>query len=714
MVPPVIAAGCAPWHTVDVADLPTVSTWYSTAWGRLRGLFVAPPAAEKQVVAGATFVAGSPTGQDYDPHTALSSAAAFPWIRACVDAISDDLSGLPWAVYRGRGSSAVRLDAHPALDLLASPTSWQTSVEWERQVWLYLLLTGNAYAVMVGPSRRPSAMPLLFPAKTTIRPTAWGAPAAYVNHETGDEWAADIVCHWRLSSWQDSAEAVFGEGLIRALHNDLNADLSASKLSAKAASRWRPDAIISPKDDGDSWDEPVRRAVAAAYEAQIQRGGALVLSGAANVIHPDMKPRDLEYEGQRVLTRETVLAAFGVPPARVGLPTANYATQQQQAVTYWQKLVAQDRLFSARLTRVLSARYGEDITIAKDFSGVPELQTSRTERLGRVVTMVQQLGADAAEAAAYEGMPDMPVGVTAEAEAEVETPQRARTLTLLRGPSATLATDEARSEAWHEWQREIHGPHEERLSAALSAELDDQARRVAARLPAVWPARRAVNRDARATAHQRDIISAIMAAIWPVIEAMALGSVSQSILRTLLESAFGWSLRRMRLDPVVYDPSRLDTDVNASLGSLVTRVPETTREAVQAAVERGLSEGWTVREMQQALQALPQFGPARALAVARTETTRGANAGNEAAYQHAVSIGARVRTMWLTARDGEVREAHMALDGQVTGVGEVFTVPASPLVPAEYHGATARYPGDFAQAGLVVNCRCVCLPVRAA
>lgn len=686
------------------------SPWYMAPLVWARGLFAGSPREEAQVVAGASFVGGSPTAQEYDPLNALSASAGFPWVRACVDAICDDLAGLPWVVRKGKGSKAVRLDEHPALDLLAQPTSWQTGAEWERQRWLYLLLTGNAYAVIVG-ERTPSALPLLFPSRTSIRPAAWGAPAAYVNPATGDEWPAEAVIHWRLSSWQDNAEALFGEGLIRALHADLNADLAAAKLNAKAANRWRPDAIISPADEGDAWDEPVRKAIGAAYEAQIARGGALVLGGAAKVDHPDLKPRDLEYGGQRVLTRETVLAAFGVPPGRVGLPNANYATQVAQDTVYWQGLQARARLDSARLTRALGRRWGDDVTVEKDFSGVPALQAQRDGRLARVQVMVRALGADPAEAAAYEGMPDLPVGTPAAPPAADPAPAPTRNLLTFRRSLDAPSTEAERAALWQSWVDEVHSPAEADVLSAVGAELTDQAERVAARLVAVWPERRAVTRNAVVG---RDLLGSIMAAIWPVVESAALGLAAATFLRSALEVAFGWSLQRMRLDPVAFDPARLDAEVNASLGSMVTASTDTTRAAVQAAVEQGLREGLTVREVQNRLKNLPQFGVARALAVARTETTRALNAGNQEALRHGVSVGARVRKMWLSARDMHVRDAHVALDGQVVAAGEHFTVPADAYVPLEYHGAQALYPGDFDQAGLVVNCRCTTVPVRAA
>lgn len=707
---------------LSVADLPQPLTWWTSLATWARGLVT--PRTEVQVQHGADYSAGTRIAQDYDPRTARSAAAAFPWVRACVDAIGTDLAGLPWIATVGEGANAEVLDGHPAVALLNDPTSWQTGEEWERQALLDLLLTGNAYAVRVG-ARSPSSLPLLHPARVRIEPTKYGAPLVYLYGVGGEDRyePADII-HIRFSSWQDSTQSLLGEGLIRALHDDLTADQAAARLSAKASQRGRPDAIIRPKDGVGMWDADVRGAIAKAYDEQIKRGGALVISDAIEAEFPTYTPRDMEFAEARRLTRETVLAAFGVPPARVGLPTANYATQEQQNVVYWQGLQGLSRLMSGRLTKALGRAFpGQPVTIRKDFSGVPALQESRNARQARVKVWVD-LGMPAADAAAYEGFTDAPGLATVQAPAPVATPTQgapqadpapARGLTLLRG-GETAATEApavvvrerldvptdpaARDSLWRSFLSAVHTPTERALTTAVADELAAQAERLSRRLEsAPWPVR-----QARQGVLRRDLTAEVMAALFPPGEGQELPEEIRAILDAALRAGFRSAVGYIgeRYD---YAPSMLDAAIQASIGSWV-RVATTTQDAVQAVVDRGIREGWTIYEMQRQMVNLPAFTPTRARVVARTETTRAVNGGAQDAYATAMLNGVDLRKEWLTARDLDVRFDHDLLDGQRVHTGELFTIPEG-----EYAGAQARYPGDFHQAALVVNCRCTTIPV---
>ena len=44
--------------------------------------------------------AGTPVGPSYSPHKSVSSFAAFPWVRACVDAYINDMRSLPLVLVR--------------------------------------------------------------------------------------------------------------------------------------------------------------------------------------------------------------------------------------------------------------------------------------------------------------------------------------------------------------------------------------------------------------------------------------------------------------------------------------------------------------------------------------------------------------------------------------------------------------------------------------
>lgn len=87
----------------------------------------------------------------------------------------------------------------------------------------------------------------------------------------------------------------------------------------------------------------------------------------------------------------------------------------------------------------------------------------------------------------------------------------------------------------------------------------------------------------------------------------------------------------------------------------------------------------------------------RAFAIARTENTRAAGFASREAMRQA-----GLQKSWLSVPDDRRRDAHAGLEGQVRPVDEPFVVPDG----HEYAGATAMYPGDFAEAALSIECRC--------
>jgi hypothetical protein len=124
----------------------------------------------------------------------------------------------------------------------------------------------------------------------------------------------------------------------------------------------------------------------------------------------------MEFVGQRTYTRDSILAAFGVPPTRVGLPSANYATAQEQSKIYWRQLQGIAALIDDALTE-LALGWGA-YRVAHDFSSVDALQESRDARLNRVASWTM-LGASPSDAAAYEGFQDAPLSdSTDQAQAE--------------------------------------------------------------------------------------------------------------------------------------------------------------------------------------------------------------------------------------------------------------------------------------------------------
>ena len=796
--------------------------------------------------------AGLPAAPSFPVVASMATFAEFPWVRACIDAVGADLSGLPLRIVQGEGKDAEVVQVPELAALLAKPQVGVSRRQWERQLLTFLLPTGNAYALKVGNPARPTSLVLLHPESVEVVPDAYGYPAAYQVRSYGGDvktYSADIIMHIRLTSWENGPQGLLGEGLIRALRNDLNADRAASRLSASQANQGRPTAVFSPKGEEQPTREQ-RQAVADGYaKAVSENRPCIVLPVGFDASFPSYSMRDMEFVAQRALTRETILAAFSVPPVRVGLPQANFATAREQSAIYWQSLIGLAALLDDALT-VVAQGFGAGLSVRHDFSGVESLQQSRDSRLQRV-TAWTMLGATPSAAAAYEGFDDAPVsdddleteeeppaavavgmpvarwleaaspklslvpdtraldeeeprleqseyerppypfvldlrdnwpkiweaggnirgneafeywtkyqdgdrseGVLAwlkereawgarhyeDGDAFIGDDQEDPTLSNIGGVVAWLKwgvvgqlgwerikslvdqlkaatpADEreaARGALWRGWLSEVQSPAEVSLARATRLALAQQQRSVSDNLVALWdalvPMREAYARRVAALPPEvvrRDILDLL----GPILDALFPASV-QDMLRTItadayrrgVRSAFRFGAKQVGAN---LNADRVDPVANQMLGVMVQRVNATTIDAVAEIVAAGITEGLPIADMQARIQSAVGFSAARALRVARTETTRSVNAGSQYAWQTvAGDSGLTIQKEWLSARDGEVREEHRQLDGQVVPLGGTFMIESG-----EFAGRKASGPGDFDHAALVVNCRCTVLP----
>lgn len=373
------------------------------AW--LRGLLTPRPALP---AAGADWNVGAAVNPGYPVINSMSAAAGLAWVYACIQARAEDLAGLPIKVT----VNGVATHKHPVLDLLKRPNSWTNEEQLRRQLYTDRGLCGNAVVLQLYSGTKIVGLSRLHPERVKIQPAPWGGPRAYEYRGGGEpiDYPPEAVLHVRGPSWEDDPRSLWGLGRIQPLHTDLTAEVAASKLAAKAASMGRPDVVLSPANAGDTFSDPIIAKIRKAWNDLFskQAGGAVVLGGGVKVDVLGWTPRDMGRDQIEEANRRKILAVFMVPPVRVGLETANYATAKEQARVYWQSLQAEARIFDAALTD-LAARMGyRGVEVWHDFSGVDVLQEGQTARLDRVERWVK-LGATPKAAAAYEGFEDAPL-----------------------------------------------------------------------------------------------------------------------------------------------------------------------------------------------------------------------------------------------------------------------------------------------------------------
>ena len=700
-----------------MAALVRSEPWYSSLLrpiARALSLVLAP----EEFRAGTDF-APYPVADDYSPRDSLSAFAALPWVRACVDAIATDLAGLPLIVEMVRpGGEAEPLPAHPMADLLAHPDAGTSAELVRQQLVLDLLMTGNAYLLWLG-AREPVAMRRLHPFRVSVIPDPSGRAMAYEYNGAGaiTRYPADRVIHVRAPSWEDGPAMLLGTGLVQTLHNDLTAEVASTKREAQAQQQGRPDMIASPADDKQMWAQSVVTELGKRLRQAFaeNHGGIAIFNGAAKLTPLSWSPSELGTSEARLARREAVLAAFGVPPTRVQLPTANYAQSTDAMRQYWSSLQGRARMLDALWTAVAMA-FDSRLRVRHDFSAVPYLQEDRSLRLQRVSTHILN-GMSARDAYEYEGFRDAPL-VEEPAEAEPVDPAQdpaedaadtnepadegdAPTRSVVRRMPRP-ETEDDRATVWRSWSTNQIAV-EARMRKGAARYLQGAKQRIPARVMRLvesLPVNQAVGGGVVVRSPESEL-----EAIIGREEADALArELGPEILRAM-QIAFRLTARQMGAS-LEWDPDR--TRGLSLIGEMVQQITSATRDRVRSIVAEGLTDGESALEIARRIQDSESlFGPSRALNIARTESTNALNLGAVDARSAAQRQGVRVRKEGLSSRDGAVRPAHRALDGQVVGVGESFVVPLG----VEFAGAEAKHPGDFSDPALTCNCRCTVLPV---
>lgn len=150
---------------------------------------------------------------------------------------------------------------------------------------------------------------------------------------------------------------------------------------------------------------------------------------------------------------------------------------------------------------------------------------------------------------------------------------------------------------------------------------------------------------------------------------------------------------------VVFDLAQAHVQdfITARANNLAGHVTDTTYRAIQTALADGVSSGWSIDQLADAIRGV--FAAAseqRAETIARTEVLsayNGAQALEAALLPEDVVAGKE----WVSVRDERVRDAHADADGQTVGTVDPFSVEDEDLL----------YPGDpNGSPDNIINCRC--------
>lgn len=300
------------------------------------------------------------------------------WVYVCVNRISDSAAGVPFRLTRGEKPVGT---ADPLFRLLRRPNPYMTFSGLVESVFSCLELTGNCFLEKVrpGPDAGSSELYPLRSDRVSILPGKTEKVAAYKVRTDGrvqvlEPWRVDHVLY--CNPFNDYYGLSPLQAGINSVLQDLNSQAFARKFFENDAT---PGGIL--QTDQNLSETQYRRLLKQFEERHrgiANRFKIAVLEGGLKYERVTVTQQEMQFIEQRKISRDEILAIYGVPPILAGLETMNFATAYEQKKTFWQetmlpKLLKVQDAFNAGFVR----DFGEDYLFEFDVKRIEALSENK-------------------------------------------------------------------------------------------------------------------------------------------------------------------------------------------------------------------------------------------------------------------------------------------------------------------------------------------------
>lgn len=541
-----------------------------------------------------------------------------------------------------------------------------------------------------------------------------------------------------------------GMSSTAAIWNDLAADVNASKWNRSMLKRGaRSSGIVEPTE-GDLTDTEWKRLKESfrhRYEGPDNAGRVTILPSGVKFTPDGISPREMDFLALRKFTREIAAGAIGPAPMMIGnFDSASYANAEAQLRGFWDYVGVPMllKLFGAMNEHLVAVdpQFDGKFEIIPDLKRIASLIDSMTTRSQNISTLVQGGIMTVNEGRRELGLPPikdgdrlyLPLNLNPLLTDDLGAGQRA-----VGEPSDPADPEDQDGD--EERENESSASREARQEKAKGRNVARAAHELALRR-AELKLGRAVKvylqkSKVRFLTRIREGGEGSPVDIDSVVGNLeaesreAMRAIAPSILQTIQDAA-EITLNRLGLrqrSSFTYErkadaPERLPEIMeflegfdlgNPRILAYIERfflvhledLTAVTLEELRKELQAGLGIGEGIAELALRIQRMKSFSPARAEAIARTETIGAFNLGAQEAFREAGTP----RKGWLSTRDGDrVRPSHRKIDRET----QATPIPSDSkfhLVDEERGSADLMFPGDpEAPAWAVVRCRCAMTP----
>jgi HK97 family phage portal protein len=313
------------------------------------------------------------------------------WVYACISAISNATSSVPWLLYRKvRGGRLIEIQDHPILTMLNVKANDYMSSKDFIDYWVtYLAIEGKFFAEYINPDMPTQLFPL-YPHYMYPLPSQkeFIAGFEYRMDDTIKYTAKEVL--W--SKFNDPMDIYQGLSPIKSLSRTIDTENEAVDWNKSTLQNAGvPAGVFQVSNPTPELSERLGEEWLKRFGGGKNARKPLILnSDKASYIPLGLSPIDMDFLNQRKVNRIEICAAFGVPSQIVGDPEgqtySNYAEAQK---AFWENTVITKYLehIKDKLTQDLLPRYADNLELRYDLSNVQALKENEEMKSNRVMQL---------------------------------------------------------------------------------------------------------------------------------------------------------------------------------------------------------------------------------------------------------------------------------------------------------------------------------------
>jgi len=616
------------------------------------------------------------------------------WVYKAVNRRAEDIANVEqFAAIRTGDDTYTRLPrAHKLQRLLTRPNPLQDGSLLRYCAQVSLDLLGNAYIYQARNGLGlTEELWLLDGRYMRVVPDTQRVIGGYLYRIDGREYgipAADII-HIK---YPNPDSFYYGFSPLTAAAWDVDIDTKAKRhqnafLDSNPLPRIAVEApgFLLPMDA-----ELLRERIMGVLRDPSKAGAPLISHMGAKISAINLTPQEIDYLSTRKDARDAILTIYGVPASTLGISEdVNRANAEAAHYSYALRVVEPKmRMWDSVLTLELAEEFGESYVVRHPNAIPEDRAAAREDMKARIAASVTSPNEERArigmEPVAGGDQPLVSASLMPLADVTVDSPagDAAAGAELGAPPLVTRSVDWTEKRRAVYWRTLAAGQirHERRIAQRLRRLYGDQARAV---LTAIGANRSAPEYAARAVDYAErgvdlDAVAVTMDSFREVLEELGLTEITLT-----MKDAWEGAMREIEADaPWSYTGNTIQRLMRDSI-DLVVGTNETTKKALFDTLREGIDGNEDLDTLaERVLNVFNDGSRVRAKRIALTTATQATNASRSMAWDKESAI---VKGhMWISSRDGKVRDAHKDVDGQKRKTG----------VPYDVGGEKLRYPGD--------------------